>query len=316
MPGTGSGSQPPATEHRGEQPDGARLTATDPHPAIPRPSAGVDVPGSSAGVGRRRLLTHAASALLGAGAVAGGGLAYDVLTRDDPLPFYGGFASAIHADRRTAPKSNQVDVVWSVNTTKKLIALTFDDGPRPDWTPEVLSILAEARARATFFMVGVNARDHGDLVAGRLDEHEVGNHTWQHRDLARLGYEECYDALKRTHDELTRLWGREPVLLRPPYGHIGGSSLLAANELGYRLVLWNRQMLESDYLSNPPGLVEYIVNSCTPGTILLAHDTGPADRLVAIRGLAEMIRGLRAKGFEFVTVSELLSEADEEVDPG
>jgi peptidoglycan/xylan/chitin deacetylase (PgdA/CDA1 family) len=67
-------------------------------------------------------------------------------------------------------------------------------------------------------------------------------------------------------------------------------------------------MLESDYASNPAGLSQYIIDSCTPGTILLAHDTGTNERLVAIRGLPGMISGLRGRGFEFVTVSELLQE--------
>ena len=60
--------------------------------------------------------------------------------------------------------------------------------------------------------------------------------------------------------------GREPTLLRPPYGHLAGSTLLAANDLGYQVVLWNRQMLESRFTQNPDGLVDYIVESCDPGT--------------------------------------------------
>ncbi|GAB3141632.1 hypothetical protein GCM10027290_14690 [Micromonospora sonneratiae] len=273
-------------------------------PPVPRRRGGLP--------SRRQLLGGSAAALLGAGLTLGAEQAYAGATRDRPLPFYGGHASAVHAGRRTPPRSAAVQTIWGVDTAKKLIALTFDDGPRPNWTPEVLSILHRTGTRATFFMVGVNARDHGHLVAGRLADHEVGNHTWAHRDLAKLDYRQSRSALTRAHEQLTRLWGREPTLFRPPYGHIAGSSLLAANELGYRVVLWNRQMLESDYRSDPSGLVSYVVESCTPGTILLAHDTGPDDRLVAIRGLARMIEGLRARGFEFVTVSELLAEADQE----
>ncbi|MEV4412995.1 polysaccharide deacetylase family protein [Catellatospora sp. NPDC049609] len=200
-----------------------------------------------------------------------------------------------------------VPVVWSVDTAKKLIALTFDDGPMPQWTPEVLTILAEERARATFFLIGENAQKNGGIIAGAR-EHEYANHTWAHVDLARLDYDEAYEALNKAHDAITQATGREPAVFRPPYGHLGGSSLRAAAEFGYATILWNLQMLESDYKSNPPGLVDYIAESSTPGTILLAHDTGPDDRLVAIRGLAEMIRRLKAQGFEFVTVSELLAE--------
>lgn len=257
---------------------------------------------------RRRFLATAASAVAGAGAAAAGKLGYDRLTAGDPLPFYGGYAAAVHADRRTPPRSARLDVVWSVDTDKRLIALTFDDGPAPRWTPRVLAILAEARARATFFMLGASARRHADLVAGRLAEHEVGNHTWAHRDLARMTYEQSHDAIRTAHDELAKLTGREPTLLRPPYGHLAGSSMLAANDLGYTAILWNRQMIESEFPDDPGGLTGYVVGAATPGTILLAHDTGPADRLIAIRGLAATIAGLRRRGFEFVRVSELLAE--------
>lgn len=270
------------------------------------------IPGGSfqrSALSRRRVLAGAASALAGVGVAAAGKLCYDLFTAKDPLPFYGGYAATVHADRRTPPRSSRLDVVWGVDTAKRLIALTFDDGPAPNWTPQVLSILAEARARATFFMLGVNARRYGDLVAGRLAEHEVGNHTWAHRDLARMSFEDSHAAIKRAHDELAKLTGRESTLLRPPYGHLAGSSLLAANELGYQVILWNRQMIESEYPGDPAGLTDYIVNACTPGTILLAHDTGPADRLVAIQGLAGMIQGLRRKGFEFVRVSDLMAES-------
>ncbi len=262
-------------------------------------------------VRRRQLLSHAGAALVGGGLLAVGDVPIDALTRPDHLPVYGGYASAVHADRRTPPRTGRVDVVWQVDTTRKAIALTFDDGPSPDWTPEVLSILEQTSTKATFFMVGTHARSHGTLVAQRLAGHEVGNHTWAHHDLAQMTYAQSYEAIHRAHLELSRLWGREPVLLRPPYGHIGGSMLLAASDLGYRVVLWNLQMLESDYRHNPEGLVDYIAGSCRPGTIVLAHDTGANDRRIAINALPEMIARLRAEGFEFVTVSELMSDSDQ-----
>lgn len=225
-----------------------------------------------------------------------------------PLPFYGGYAAPIHSDRRTEPLHREVAVTWGVNTTKKLVALTFDDGPMPNWTPQVHAILAEHRVRATFFLIGQRALAHRDLLDGRLGDHEVGNHTWAHRDLARMEYADAHEAIARGAEAIASATGREPSLLRPPYGHLGGSALLAAADLGAAVVLWNRQMLETEYRHDQPGLVDYIVESCTPGTILLAHDTGEKERLVAINGLPHMIKGLRSRGYEFVTVSELLAE--------
>lgn len=226
-----------------------------------------------------------------------------------PLPFYRGPAAAIHADRRTAPMRQEIAVTWGVHTAKKLIALTFDDGPEPDWTPRVHEILDEHRVRATFFLVGQRALAHRDLLAGtiRRSGHEVANHTWAHQDLGRMDYATAREAIERGARAIGSVTGTPPVLLRPPYGHVAGSTLLVAADLGVRVVLWNRQMLESEY-PDSRGLAEYVVASCTPGTILLAHDAGGADRLVAIRGLPDMITGLRARGYEFVTVSELLAE--------
>jgi peptidoglycan/xylan/chitin deacetylase (PgdA/CDA1 family) len=91
---------------------------------------------------------------------------------------------------------------------------------------------------------------------------------------------------------------------------LGGSTALAANELAYRVVLWSVQMVESAFPNDPVGHARHIVGRTEPGTILLAHDVGPSNRLIALRGLPDMITQLRARGFEFVTVSELLRETD------
>jgi peptidoglycan/xylan/chitin deacetylase (PgdA/CDA1 family) len=257
-------------------------------------------------VNRRSVMRHVISVAAGAAAATTTMKVAEAIDERGPLPFYEGPAASIHADRRTPPKHSHVDVIWSASTTKRLIALTFDDGPKPLWTPKVLETLRRQNIPATFFLVGRNVVEYGDILKGHLDRHEFGNHTWEHKDLARQDLAEATDALARTHDAISRVLGTPPVLMRPPYGHIAGSSMLASAEFGYRVVLWSRQMLESDYLSNPPGLVEYIVSSGSPGDVVLAHDTGPQDRLVAIDNLDAMIEGLRRRGFEFVTVSQLL----------
>ncbi|NUU22388.1 MAG: polysaccharide deacetylase family protein, partial [Streptomycetaceae bacterium] len=189
------------------------------------------------------------------------------------------------------------------------IALTFDDGPMPDWTPMVLDTLEKADVPATFFLVGKRVLDNARILQGRTGRHEFGNHTWAHKNLATMDTDEAHDAIAKAHDAIEQVTGKEPRQLRPPYGHLGGTTLLAAADLGYDVALWSLQMVESEYVTNEPGLVTYIVDSVLPGTILLAHDTGAQDRLVALRGLPEMIKGLRAKGFEFTTVSELAAEA-------
>jgi peptidoglycan/xylan/chitin deacetylase (PgdA/CDA1 family) len=241
----------------------------------------------------------------GAGTLAGiaSGAALD---STDAMPATPVSALGVPSAGPWRPYPGHVDVSWAVDTSQRLVALTFDDGPMPNWTPMVHDILDEARVPATFFLVGRRAQQHARLIHGRMDRHAVGNHSWAHTDLSRLSHAEAQLSMRRAHAVIAEVTGKEPRLMRPPYGNIGGTTLSAAGELGYNVVLWSLKMRESLYTHPPGRLVDYIVNSCEPGTILLAHDTGHPDRLVAIRGLPAMIRGLRARGYEFVTVPELL----------
>ena len=256
------------------------------------------------GVDRRRLLR---GGMIGAGGAALG-LATAFVPKLFPpkhLPFDGGYAAA--ADRTDYEQRGNVNVNWYVQTDEPVVAFTFDDGPGPKWTSMVLDTLDEFNVPATFFMVGQNVALHSDVVKGRLDRHDVGNHSWSHPDLATMDAPSVSKQLSRAHDAIHQYLGREPHLLRPPYGHLGGSTLMAADKLDYDLVLWSHQMHESSYLKNPEGQVEEIVNNVRPGQIVLAHDVGTSDRLVALRQLGAMFTGLRKRGIRFVTVSELLA---------
>ncbi|MCX5067308.1 polysaccharide deacetylase family protein [Micromonospora lupini] len=261
---------------------------------------------SAHGWSRRDLLRR--GALLVTGAAAGAG-ATDAWLTHRRLPLAGGPASATVGNGPQDVGAGAVPVIWSGSTTQRLVALTFDDGPAPLWTPMVLDTLAEHRVPATFFLVGAQVRKHADLVRDRLAEHEVGNHSWAHRDLARLDAAEAYDDLRRSHDVIAAVTGRPPRLVRPPYGHLGGAVLHAAARLNYRLVLWSSQMVEREFPDDPAGHARRIVDGVRPGTIVLGHDVGDRRRLVALHGLPDMIAGLRARGYTFVTVSALLGPA-------
>ncbi|MEU1358466.1 polysaccharide deacetylase family protein [Micromonospora zamorensis] len=221
-------------------------------------------------------------------------------------PLAGGPAGATFGNGSQDVGSGALEVVWSGPTGQRLVALTFDDGPAPQWTPMVLDTLAEHRVPATFFLVGAQVRRHADVIRDRLSGHEVGNHSWAHRDLAELDTTEAYDDLRRSHDAIADVTGVPPRLLRPPYGHLGGAVLHAAARLDYRLVLWSLQMVEREYPGDPAGHARRIVSNVRPGTIVLGHDVGARRRLVALRGLTDMINGLRSRGYTFVTVSALL----------
>ncbi|WP_089155009.1 polysaccharide deacetylase family protein [Micromonospora sp. NBS 11-29] len=262
-----------------------------------------------AGRWRRRALLSRSALLLG-GAAFGSAATLEAARVTDRRSRLGdGPASTTAGNRRQDVGAGDVRVVWDVPVGTPLVALTFDDGPRPQWTPMVLDILAEHRVPATFFLVGERARRHAALVRGRLDGHEVGNHSWAHHDLARMDPAAVHDDLRRSHDAITSATGLAPRLLRPPWGHLGGAVLHAAARLDYRLVLWSLQMVEREFPHDPAGHARRIVGDVRPGTIVLGHDVGDERRLVALAGLPDMITGLRARGYTFVTVSDLLSRA-------
>jgi peptidoglycan/xylan/chitin deacetylase (PgdA/CDA1 family) len=223
----------------------------------------------------------------------------------DRLPLGGGYAPA--DDLAAWVRTGQVTATWFVPTDEAAVALTFDDGPAPHWTPMVLDALDAVAAPATFFMVGEQLRKYRSIVSGRLDRHEIGNHTWTHADLAQLDAKAVRAQLSRTHDQIADATGRAPVLMRPPWGHLGGSTLLAADDLGYNVVLWTQQMQPTRFGADVGAQVAEIVENARPGSIVLAHDVGAANRLPGLRRIGDIVSGLRARGFRLVTVSELLS---------
>jgi peptidoglycan/xylan/chitin deacetylase (PgdA/CDA1 family) len=256
-------------------------------------------------IGRRAVLRGSLLALAGAGVGALGARKVPHWCGWDRPPLGGGYAAA--ADTPAAARHADVTVRYYVETAEPVVAFTFDDGPGPQWTPMVLDTLEAAGVPATFFMVGRQLRAHAGLVRGRLDAHEVGNHSWSHDDLATLDLRGVAAELTRTHELIGEVTGRAPELMRPPYGHLGGSTLLAADSLGYDVVLWSQQMRERAFADDPDAQVRAIVDAVRPGDIVLAHDVGPDRRLVALRRLGAMIDGLRRRGFRFATVSQLVA---------
>jgi peptidoglycan-N-acetylglucosamine deacetylase len=257
-------------------------------------------------ISRRGILRGAGLAVAGAAMGAVGVPEFERWCGWDQPPLGGGYAAA--DDNQGAIGTSSVRVRYFVETSRPLVALTFDDGPVPSYTPRFLDVLDDVGIPATFFMVGRNVRDHYDLVKDRLGGHEVGNHSWAHRDLATMDLPAIQDDLRRTHAVIRDRLGRTPTVMRPPFGHLGGSTVLAADSLGYDLVLWNRQMHERRF--GPAGQARDIVDTVGPGSIVLAHDAGDKRRLVALDALEDIVTGLKARGFTFVTVSELIAEAD------
>ncbi|GAA2515827.1 polysaccharide deacetylase family protein [Rarobacter incanus] len=256
-------------------------------------------------IDRRGFLKLSGAAAVGTAIGAGGLAATEKVAARGHLDFYHSYAASIHAGRVTPPKHRDVSVVWAGPAVNE-VALTFDDGPAPDWTPRVLRALADAQAPATFFVQGNRLLENGHILAGAITDHEIGIHTWDHSDMGRMSLEEVTNQLVRMRDLIVDRLAVTPTLMRPPYGHIAGSTLLACNELGLTPVLWNLQMLDANFRSDPAGLTRYIGSAVSAGSIVLAHDVGNSQYLVTIDELPAIIAAIRARGFKLVTVSQLL----------
>ena len=208
-------------------------------------------------------------------------------------------------------------VIHRVGQIPKKLALTFDDGPDPDWTPGILDILKAKHVTATFFVIGSNMEAHPGLVQRILAEgHEVGNHTYTHPNLADTPAAAVRLELNATQRLFEALTGRSMRLLRPPYlGDAEPSDadeivpIVEAQKLGYLTVGTHVDTLDWQQLSvdQMMKLVEKEVHDPNPdlrGNIILMHDSG-GDRTQTLKLLPILIDRLRAEGYSFVPVSQL-----------
>ncbi|MCD6352009.1 MAG: polysaccharide deacetylase family protein [Armatimonadetes bacterium] len=185
------------------------------------------------------------------------------------------------------------------------IALTFDDGPHPRWTPQVLDLLARYHAHATFFVLGLCARGHPELVERELDEgHEIGAHTYNHPHLPRLSDGAIAAEMSRFEAVVFPLMhGRKIRWLRPPYGAVSSRVRALLARRGYRVILWDVDT--NDWRKPPPSvLASRILRGARNGRVILMHDGG-GDRSRTVQALAQALPELERKGVQMVTLSQL-----------
>lgn len=184
------------------------------------------------------------------------------------------------------------------------IAMTFDDGPNAVLTPRLLDILKQRNIKVTFFVLGQLVQEHPEIVARAVAEgHEVGNHSWDHKALNKLAEGGLQHELADTSDVITRSTGRKVTLMRPPYGATNPRLNRAIEkEYGMKVILWSVDPL--DWKRPGPQVVEQrILAGTKPGSIILSHDIHPG----TIEAMPATLDALLAKGYKFVTVSELLA---------
>ncbi len=184
------------------------------------------------------------------------------------------------------------------------IAITFDDGPHVSNTPRLLDMLASRGIKATFFCVGTNVARYPGIVRRIVaDGHEMANHTWTHPKLSSLGDSRLRSELDRATDGIVAVAGVTPRMYRPPYGAITArQKQLIMSEYGYPTILWSVDP-EDWKRPGPAVIASRILNNTRPGGIILVHDIHSP----SIDAMPATLDGLLAKGFRFVTCSQLIA---------
>ena len=196
--------------------------------------------------------------------------------------------------------------LYSGNPHLSEIALTFDDGPNPPYTSQILAILQQYGVPATFFVIGSQAAAHPDLVQQESRQgNSVGNHTWTHPlDLTTLPPKEVRAQLQSASDEIEADTGLSPTLFRPPGGNFNGEVQSLAASLGLSTILWN---VDPRDWSRPgtDKIIQNILDTTHNGSIILLHDGG-GDRSETAAALPTIITTLEQRGFQFVTIPRMM----------
>lgn len=215
------------------------------------------------------------------------------------------------------------------NALRKVV-LTFDDGPNPTWTPQVLDILKRYHVPGTFFVVGKQAEENPELIRRMWDEgHEIGNHSWDHPDLFKLSDAHQHLELTMTQRVIQSITGHSTLLFRPPYGgdvepRTGKevSPMLVAAKMNYITVGEKNDPQDWRIFDLKPGedevqdptkprdyrdIVNSVIDNRNVGSIILLHDAGgdPPDRSRTIQALPEIITKLQSLGYTFTTIADI-----------
>ncbi|MCH5256870.1 MAG: polysaccharide deacetylase family protein [Lachnospiraceae bacterium] len=190
-------------------------------------------------------------------------------------------------------------IIEEDNAEPKKIALTFDDGPHPYYTEQLLDGLKERDVKATFFVTGEHAELHPDII-GRMSEegHLIGNHTYSHIQLSSRNRDEFKNQIIKTNEIINEITGKEVLYIRPPYGTWDKKF---ETELNMFPVLWTLDPLDWSS-SNASRITDKVVSKADENDIILMHDYYESTVTAALN----IVDKLQKEGYEFVTVDEIL----------
>ena len=199
----------------------------------------------------------------------------------------------------TEPEPTQESTETVQDPTVKSIAISFDDGPGATTTPQLLQILKEKNVHATFFVLGENTAQHPDIVKQTAEAgHEIGNHTYDHQDLATLSAQSITEEVTKADTEIKKATGKTPTFVRPPYGSI---TSVGASVIQQPIIEWSVDS-EDWKTRNPDLILQKIQATVYDGAIILFHDIYPE----TIRAVPQVIDYLQEQGYRITTVGDLL----------
>lgn len=218
-------------------------------------------------------------------------------------PTVTGTSAEIENLPRTLPEGYKM-VYTRCEVPGKVVALTFDDGPHPEFTPRLLNTLRARNIKATFYMVGRNVQAYPHIVRRMAEEgHEVANHSWSHPLLTKLKDESLDSQIKKTHDAIIAACGKVPLSYRPPYGEVRLSQRkMIRDTFGYPAILWDVDPLDWQSPKSTKKVHDRILNSARSGSIILCHDIHET----TVNAMPALLDEMTARGFQFATVTQLL----------
>ncbi|MDB5085112.1 MAG: chitooligosaccharide deacetylase [Bacilli bacterium] len=213
-----------------------------------------------------------------------------------------------HADSKGRKYYEQRgEVLWEVPTQEKVIALTFDDGPDPVYTPQILDLLRKYHAKATFFAIGSNIEKYPGVARREVFEgHELANHTYSHI-IGHLSASQLQQEILRTQQIIFRTTGTKPSLFRPPGGNYSPVFVETAKQNGLTVIMWSWDLDTRDW--SRPGvkkIVNKVMSNLHNGDVVLFHDHGyHCDQTVA--ALKIILPELQNRNYQMITISQLIS---------
>jgi len=190
----------------------------------------------------------------------------------------------------------------------KQIALTFDDGPDAYYTPQILDILKQYNIKATFFIIGVRAQAHPEIVHRIFAEgHSIGNHSWDHPVLTKMQADKVKEEVDKTEQEIYKITGIKTAMFRPPYGSLTSEQVNDISAMGYNIIDWSVDT--RDWAKTPvPQILKFVSKEVYPGGIILQHCAGGKNEDLSntIKALPQIINLLEKQGYSFVPVQDIL----------